>query len=440
MENVASGTLRPGESRVIGSVLLFYAPAEIDGTRPVPNGPQLRADAGDVGTWEPVVPGGLRSIELGSRRVDVHASDQEPVEVAVDVAVTSCPRESLLQRSAQPQSMWLSTEGILRHSFQAEDSDDLDIRLVHVEGAPMIQVAENAYFRRLSVRPGTRTQIRANGHMVRIDEVVPGPGTSFDEAWNGEGPLRLHVRVGIETAPPVASLSELARGPSCGEASPRPTTVPEALARIAPVIDDLYLELGAKASTGPIELEFASRKLDATRITFDELHVRGEDPGAKAVAVFHEELQRSYAVRVERALLRVDPTGDKELRIRRLKLRCPPEVAIEAGAEPTYVWLSTIGHRMVRVGSQATLAIELEPGVEGAFLTAAAGERVYGRRVEPAAVGDAFTAGEWLVEVVQVTGSGDARHEDVGRWRTSATLPAVHVQVRLSRDPLAGAA
>jgi DUF2075 family protein len=47
-------------------------------------------------------------------------------------------------------------------------------------------------------------------------------------------------------------------------------------------------------------------------------------------------------------------------------------------------------------------------------------------------VGGAYTLDGFLVEIVDVVAAPDVRWQD-NRWRTDAPVPAIHVQVRVTR-------
>lgn len=73
-----------------------------------------------------------------------------------------------------------------------------------------------------------------------------------------------------------------------------------------------------------------------------------------------------------------------------------------------------------------SVVLELDP--DGTFDED--GTPFYRRAIMPDAVADAFGVGDTLVEIIDGTPT-NARHEE-GNWHSRATMPAVHVQVRLS--------
>jgi hypothetical protein len=345
----------------------------------------------------------------------------QPTILPPDVArgmqrVAVCPERALLQHTLRPQFLWLSTEGIREHALDP-DADTLVLRLADDERPPVLQIFEHRFGQRVALVPGMRSQVRALDHVVRVEEVI------VDDARTDEASApTVHVRASVEGAPAVQPVPDRVAPSGCGSPSPRPTTLPEPLERRPPIVDEIHVTYGETATTGPFTVEFAA----PPRPYYPSVvHVR--DANGNDLGSFPTESATRFEVRRGHALLRLDPDADNDVHGRRLKVECAADVALSAVREPTYVWLSTVGHHAVRVADD--LEIRLDP--DAWFAASNDPERaIFRRRIAPDAVGTSFGVDRVLVEIIDVMSTDATFYEDA--WRSSTAVPAVHVQLRLS--------
>lgn len=377
--------------------------------------------------------------DIGPYRIDVRASDEDPPErVTVHAERRACPDHTVLDDPALPLSMWVSTEAIRQHTI-VEHGRMLQIGVLALPDHPQLEVSLGGFRHRIDPRPGTVRAIHADDRVITIDRVVPGPATRFDgTTWRtADGaPARVHARVRVEVAPPMPP-TPAGAATACGGPASHRSALPAELARALGTPVEGSIAPGERRAIDGVELEARARELAGP----------GEQPrrwfeitsGAlvPSTIALHDDGVRF--ARAEHGLFVFDgegvSTASPSAQVRSFALACPRTLALPVPAEPTYVWLSTIGHARVTFGAADTPALTLDlqadPRSPGLSLTS---EHAYdSRTLAPQDVGHVATMDGLRIAIVDVVAGEGTRRVDYG-WTSAGPIPIVHVQVRVERE------
>jgi hypothetical protein len=371
---------------------------------------QAEANGGPYGATEEVVASRTQTIHVGPYRFDVRMS-AAPIEVSVEVTRNICPESSVIE-SALPVSFWISTEATRQRTFDVAESM-LAVALGKPTTVARLDVSTLGWRQWIEPVPVGPLRVRAGKRVVTIDEITR------------DGDEKVHARVRIEDATPSSPIVR-STADACGAPTSAATTTPPSLETLARVIDDLHLELGKDVETGSIVL--AARENE----TIDQLQVRitADPPATPSFVGFYGQSSPALS-RAGMSLLRFDPSGTNEVRVRRLQVACPPELRLAKLDAPTHVWLSTVGHTLVRIGPDAApITLQLYPELERPTISASSAHAYWSTTIAPTLVGQAFTIDAIEVEVLDVVGTGGTVFDT--KWTTPNTVPAVHVQLAIS--------
>jgi len=199
----------------------------------------------------------------------------------------------------------------------------------------------------------------------------------------------------------------------------------------------IILADGKPARLGPIELEVVNPDLHGDD-TMRGLNVRLlECRGGPALrpAVLLLGFESAHWTRAGLDLLRIDEDPSRPtLKLRRFTLTCPAEHAIQAPpTAPIHLWLSTHGLVSVTIGDARAPALTLgmTTGLASPGLAFHSPRASLFESIAADLIGNAYSFDGWLVEVVDVQATGDARREG-NSWLTAAPVPPLHVQLRVS--------
>lgn len=449
---VGEGALHPGETLTLGKVVLRYERDAWIGTmRAGSRGPALsleidRAEAGE-GPWgaqSGVHPGQELQSFVGPYQIVTRCSAGEPPDtLTVRVTREVCPGAAVVEPSPAPQWLWVSSEGIRQHTYDLMGAL-LQVVLDTSRGAPRLVVSQLGYSHNFEPRPGPPRSLRVGRHVVTVDRVVPGPGTRFEgERWLADDDPRAHARVRIEPAPAPALAAPATPADPCGAPGPARTSLPAALASLPAAAETRTLELGQDARLGPLNLEYRTFEVPA----FGHGPYREEARQVPNLLVIEvppnsASLPGPYdpprLARIGRQLVRVDPKpggAPERIAVQRIAIACPKDQTFPRPAAPIYLWLSTFGHATAILGGPGpdTLTLQLNPDLQGPSLGMSAEQAYFVRTLGLDLAGQAFTLGAYRVEVVDVLTTGDTRHDGT-RWQTSAPVPGLHVQLRVSLE------
>lgn len=435
LAKIGRATLRPGETRSVGTTTLRYDPSAWIGTMKAGyRGPALhleidRAEVPDGHPWGALIE--LRAGQtlhrvIGPYRFDLRSgAGDPPAELEIAVERDGCPGAVEIAPTTAPRWLWLSTEGIRQHTYDLHGAL-LQLVLDTHAGEPRLDVSLLSYRQWFEPRPGPPRRVRAGRHFVTVDRVVPGPGTRFTDRWQADGEPRLHARARIEPAAPATAPEPIAATTACGDAGPARTTLPAALAKRPTISDTHTLEPGdAKVKAGPLTLAYGWFEIPAHgggpyRVEAKQvpnLQILGDATSSRAATgPFHEP----RLVRSDRELLRLSPVSGDTLKVERLTLPCPHLHTSARPSAPTYVWLSSVGHAWVEMGSPRALLLQVHEDPKRPSLGLSADHAYFTRQLGADLVGLGFTIDDFLVEIVDVL-------EDRG-----GPVPAVHVQLRVS--------
>ena len=258
---IGQGVLRVGESATVGAVKLRHDAAWTGTMEVGRHAPALvveidpaEAKGEPWGAQQELHPDSAFPLHIGPYRIDARTSGGWPIEsLTFSIARDDCEAAVTIARSSTPVWLWLSTEAIRQHTHDLEGSP-LQVVLDADGSEPRLDVKQLGYEHWLAPRPGEVRVFHVGQHVVTIEEVVPGPGTRFEQAWVAEGDARLHARVRIEPAPPVIVGEAIAATTACGEPSPQRTQLPAALRARLKIADSLTLHSGERRRLGALEL------------------------------------------------------------------------------------------------------------------------------------------------------------------------------------------
>lgn len=433
LTSLATATLRPGEVHTNGAVTLRYTaspePALIM---------DLAATEADGGPWSlqhPLAPKTAVRIHLASYRVDARAdAGTPPARIELELSREVCPESHAFPADLVPASLWVSTDGIRTHT-QDLPGGQLSLAITAPSEGPELEVRTPGYKHRLALRPGTPHNLRAGRSIVRVDEVVPGPGTRFADRWTSDTLPRAHARVTIESAPPPV-LTRAGPAQTCGTPSPERTALPAELTADPVAAEEQLATLGAAVQLGPLPL--AAHMPLAEKFDPPPVHrlERQGGPALRPDVMLWGAPEPAQWTRAGTDLIRIDagPRPDT-LRLRRFTLACPAEHPLtQPPTQPVYVWLSTRGLVEVTLGDSRspTLVLGLTSNVDSPALSLMNARASVFEPIDPSIVGNVYTLDRWQIEIVDALFSGDTRPGRAERWQTTAPVPALHVQLRVS--------
>lgn len=333
---------------------------------------------------------------------------------------TRCPVSMHNQAAAGASWLWLSTEGVRTHYI---DGTGLELRLVADGATPRLAIrraSEN--FASFVLVPERMRPLYVGHQVVTVEQIVPGPGTTFAGAWQAQGEPRLHARVRIEPAPPRSPAAPVAASTPCGDPSGPRTTAPTDLTKAPAAAGEFSVPLGRSMKLGALSLGFLSsdKVLGGARTREDLLTLSGPVPSEP------RELDLTKGgrgvLRAESEVWLVDsPAQDSPARVRRYAVTCP--ILLASPTPPGHVWLSTLGFNNVTVGDAAApaLTIQLVNAIGTPAMTIKSANAQHTLRVEPALVGAAYSVDDLLIEIV-----------DVQTWSPTPELPVFNVQAKIS--------
>ncbi len=442
------GVLHPNEKRTHGTVVLEYDPDKIVTPTNIATVREpvltMICDPDEVpprsayGTHTELRPDSEFHLTIGPYRVDARTS-ADLQEVTYKLGRRPCPDSAVIPASNEPVALWLSTEGIRVHTY------DLPDRLLQVildarGDNPRLDVSNLAYKQYFEPRPGEVRSFRVGDRRVTIDRVLPGPNTRFESGkWIADGDARLHARVRIDLLPAPPQPPPVTASSPCGDASPVRTTLPALLTDLPRAQGDVIAKLGKPQKLRGLtftltEQTIASPVYRRPPETYQSLAIHRGDK------ILHNLSLRWGALalhRLDRELLRVDPSSPPpQARVRRYPLPCSAEHVVPVTKDPLYVWLSTAGHRHVRVGTAdiPPLSLSLYEDVQYPTLGASSANAHLSSYLQAQHLGAAFTLDGYEVEIVDIVPAGDTRRATHG-WQSSNAAPALHVQVRVEPSP-----
>lgn len=425
MAQLGSATVRPGETKTIGTVSIAYDASAWIGSR----GSGHRGAAAQVlieqaeakgaawGHQVEIEPEREEDFVLGPYHIATRIGSGDRPELTASVRKNACPEHVDIAATDEPRSFWLSTEAIAVQAFDTQGEMVIVAMVERAEGLAL-QLSTIGYQSTLPVRTAAQQRVRIGRRVVVIDEIV-------------EDGDEVHARVRIEPAPKsIAAAPVPAIG--CGDPSAQRTSLPAVLAAGAPVVDDLHLSPGEKAKAGPLELALVQPPED---MPIDlRLDITSIDPERSTSMMFNATGFDSRLDTVGPWIVRGDADHDGELRVRRMQLACDSSLALAVPTVPTSLWMSTAGRSSITIGTPSELRLRIYPGVDDAQLTVEAANVYLTRVLVPTTQGEAYTFGAWEVEVVDVVASGDLRFAD-NQWHGTAAIPAIHVQLRITPPP-----
>lgn len=437
LPSLGKATLQPGGSYAVGVVTVRYDVS--DGAALVMELAATEADGGPWNLQHPVRPNGSVRLPLGAYRVDARAGAGAPPDrLEIELFREVCPEAAVIDPASFPASLWVSTDGIRMHTSELE-AGQLKVSIASVDQRPELEIAGPGYKATLAPRPDAQISVRTGRHRVTVDQIVAGPGTRFADGWSTDGEARAHARVQIEAVQPSPADTRTDAEPArpCGEPSDPRTRLPAEFMAAPIAGGELLLADGKSARLGSIELDVVKPDLHGDD-TMRGLNVRLlERRGGPALRpeVLLLGFESAHWTRAGHDLLRIDEDPSRPtLKLRRFTLACPAEHAIQAPpTAPIHLWLSTHGLVSVTIGDARAPALTLgmttglaSPGL--AFHSPRA--RLF-EAIAPDLIGNAYSFDGWLVEVVDVQATGDARREG-NDWLTAAPVPPLHVQLRVS--------
>jgi hypothetical protein len=143
--------------------------------------------------------------------------------------------------------------------------------------------------------------------------------------------------------------------------------------------------------------------------------------------------------RSERTIFRLDPiagaTSPFRVRIRAMPAACPDQITIDPPDRPVYVWLSTIGLQTVLFGpiDRQVLSLSLHPDEQEPSFSASSEHASDSQQLRPELVGHVATLDGMRLEILDVLATGNTTRDGT-IWQSPTGVPAIHVQVRISRD------
>lgn len=343
----------------------------------------------------------------------------------------TCPFPLAFQATAQPQWLWLSTEGLYKVE-ERSTSPRFSLALDISRGAPHLVLASTYYHSTLDVVPGPPRPLRVDAWQLALEQIYPGPHTRFEAgAWQATGQVRVHARVRLEAAaPPVDAPSPATT--ACGDPSARRSSLPPALAQHPAPGGALKLAFNRSLKISGVDVEYVTRAVQRDGGPSEARRVLGlRDTTAPAPNSVELEVDGSGGfIRSDRELLLATlQSTAKPATLRRFSLACHADLAVAPPTAPTWLWLGTFGHTRAVVGHHKTPALTVE--LRRGELHITSPHATYRRPLAPDIARTAYTFDGWLVEIVDVQGSGADRYTD-HRWFTDQMIAGVNVQLRIS--------
>lgn len=432
LPSLGKATLRPGESYRLGVVTVRYdissEPALVM---------ELAETEADGGPWSlqlPLRPQSSVRLPLGPYRVDARAdAGTPPARLEIELFREVCPEAAAI--ADVPASLWVSTDGIRVHTHDLL-GDPFTVAITVEEQRPQVEVKVHGYRHAFDPVPGTTASVRTGRHIVTLDEIAPGPGTRFAGAWSADRLPRAHARLRIEAAPPIVPAAPGQARP-CGAPSDGRSLPPAEFATAPVAAGELHLIDGKRTRLGPLELEVVKHDLngDDTRRGLNFRTVQRHNGPALRPEPLLVGFESTHWTRSGHDLLLIDENETRPpLHVRRFALICPAELAMPTlPTAPFHVWLSTHGLVSVTIGeaTRSGLTLELTSDVRSPGLMLYSRQARLLTAIDPELVGTAYTLDGWSVDVIDVQASGDAHHEP-NEWLTTAPVPPLHVQLRIS--------
>lgn len=346
----------------------------------------------------------------------------------------SCPYPFVFTATAQPQYLWLSTEGL----YKVEERSYSPRFFVHLDitkGQPYLVIENAAYKYTTTIAPDQPRTFRLNNWQISLENVLPGQDTRHEGGtWHSSGQVRVHAGLRIESVlPPFDTPSPAAT--TCGEPSLNRTTLPTGLANHPAPGPTVNLDFGKTKKFGEFEVEYVTRMRQLKGVPPEPramLGLHDQNAPYPNVVELHTDNSGGF-IRADRELLFASvKTARKPATIRRFALPCPSALAVPAPTAPTWLWLGTFGHTRAVVGDPAAPALTLEIKYGQLWATSTHGH--YSRFLAPETEQNAFTLDGYTVEVVDVEPSGDDRYVD-GHWISDRMLSGVNVQLRVTPTP-----
>ncbi|MDC0673033.1 hypothetical protein [Nannocystis radixulma] len=442
-------TLRPGDKRTIGKTQLHYDRDAWIGTRRSGHrGPALlveidRAEVGPHDPWgthQDLHPDSELHTFVGPYRFDIRTgAGDPPATVAVTVSREVCPPVAQFDRTDATRSLWVSTEGIRTHNYDLS-GEFLQFNLDAMGNAPRLDINNLGYRHWFEPHPDSVRSIRVGQRLVTVDRVIPGPGTRFDGAWKASGDARLHARLRIDPAVAAPHPAPVAATSECGDSSVR-TTVPAALGKKPAVAAPRTVALGKELTLGPLTFKYITFEIpergrgpyreEAQQIPM--LQIFGGQLGGQTVS---NPRTSPATIRLGKELVHVDGDGDRA-RLRHATLACLHQHNLPALQAPIYLWLSALGRTYVTVPGSGTtpLSLQLHVSPSGPSLAFGSEHAFLSHQLRPDAKNLAYTFDDHLVEVVDIVPGPDTSH-DGQRWQSTGLLPVVHVQLKITPQPV----
>lgn len=448
MLELGRGTLRAGETATLGAVKLRHDPSAWIGTMEAGfHAPALRVEVdpaetsgGPYGAQIELHAGQAMPAHIGPYGLEIRSAASDPVQ-SVDYVLTRdpCPPAAEIRASPAPVWLWLSTEAIRQHTYDPRGSP-LYVTLDAYGGVPRLDVVQAGYRDYFEPRPGPPRSLRVGEHLVTIEEVVPGPGTRFEGRWIFETVPRVHARVRIEPAAALVTPQAVPTPTPCGDPFDKRTLLPADLGPAIVMDGEVTARPVVNRKLGDLEFELVKTVLTDRHgddQTYRTLRVRGlATPRDISLgdAMYAPLLQR-----IDHHLLRLDDDDMGNVHVRHASLRCPEGPSLPPPSAPVYLWLSTHGHARVTFVEPGQLVVpkltlQLFPAERDPSLGATAEQAYLTRALRPEDVGQGFTLGDHLVEIVDVQ-IGEGTRLVAGRYMSTALTPALHVQLRVSPAP-----
>ena len=455
MRQLGAATVAAGETKRVAGVQAHYDPSAWIGTMEVGrHGAALgltidRAEAGPhmpYGGQQELSAGTTFQSFIGPYRIEGSASSEEPPRsVTITVARRPCPDHTVIEPPTGPTWMWVSTEAIVQHTVDLQ-GQLLQVVLQSTGAAPQIVVSALGWRQAMTPEPGRARSFRADGRVVTIEQVVPGAATRFDGAWRADGPARLSALVRIEPAPPVPVEAAVAPTTACGAPAPHRTAVPVALAaapaRRGPA---MRVAAGDHRRIEGLDLDVFAQELAPLPGPGHEqperlLGLRSASLLAPSTLTFGAIGGSPQLARADRVLLSVEAAGagvpPPQLAVRAFPLACPRAAApLPSLAQPTTVWLSTVGQALFVLGApdRPALTVQVHADPNHPSFSAQSESASDSGNLGATLVGHVAGLDSYRIEILDVVADAGT-HATTWGWTADSGIPAVHVQFRIARE------